>query len=215
VNGADARFPAREKRMKKTLLATLAVILLAAAYIASPFVTAWTIREAIRTGNSEYLAAKLEWPTVRETLRASLTEYAIGPATAATQNANAAKPGLWQQIKNGLSRRAVDNIVESYVTPEGLPQLFGMRQFYRENVSGEAAALAALPWHERVRSFWSRIKRAEFHSLTEFEIEMADRNNPSRHYIGLLKLRGLQWKLTELRLRTVHEAALPFAADPA
>lgn len=200
--------------MKKPLLAALTIVLLAAAYIASPFVTAWTIREAIRTGNSDYLAAKLEWPTVRETLRASLTEYAIGPATAAP-GVEVPKPGFWQRIKNGLSRRAVDNMVQSYVTPEGLPQLFGARQFYRENVSGDAAAMAALPWHERVRGFWSRIKRAEFHSPTEFEIEMADRNDPTRHYIGLLKLRGVQWKLTELRLRTIREATLLLAADPA
>jgi hypothetical protein len=202
--------------MKKPLLAALALALLAAAYIASPFVTVWTIREAIQTGNSEVLAAKLEWPTVRETLRASLTEYATGPAAAAAPGTGATmKPGFWQRIKNGFSRRAVDNIVESYVTPEGLPQLFGMRQFYRENVSGDAAADAARPWHERVKSFWSRIKRAEFHSPTEFEIEMADRNDPTRHYIGLLKLRGVQWKLAELRLRTVENAALPLVADPA
>jgi hypothetical protein len=198
--------------MKKPLLAALTIVLLAAAYIASPFVAAWTIREAIRTGDSDYLAAKLEWPTVRETLRASLTEYAIGPAA---PGAEAPKPGLWQRIKNGLSRRAVDNMVESYVTPEGLPQLFGVRQFYRENVSGDAAAVAALPWHERVRGFWSRIKRAEFHSPTEFEIEMADRNDPTRHYVGLLRLRGAQWKLTELRLRTIREATLLLVADPA
>ena len=201
--------------MKKLLLAALALVLLAAAYIASPFFAAWSIREAIRTGNSEYLAVKLEWPTVRATLRASLTEYAIGPSAAATASPDASKPGFWQRIKNGFSRRAVDNIVESYVTPEGLPQLFGMRQFYRENVSGAAAADAARPWHERVASFWSRIKRAEFHSPTEFEIEMADRNDPTRHYIGLLKLRGVEWKLTELHLRTLDEAALPRAADPA
>ncbi|MDQ8700043.1 DUF2939 domain-containing protein [Hyphomicrobium sp. LHD-15] len=201
--------------MKKLLLAALALVLLAAAYIASPFLAAWSIREAIRTGNSEYLAAKLEWPTVRATLRASLTEYAIGQTPVATAGSGAAKPGIWQRIKNGFSRRAVDNIVESYVTPEGLPQLFGMRQYYRENVSGAAAADAARPWHERVASFWSRIKRAEFHSPTEFEIEMADRNDPTRHYIGLLKLRCVEWKLTELRLRTLDEAALPLAADPA
>jgi hypothetical protein len=201
--------------MKKPLLAALTLLLLAAAYVTSPFVTAWTIREAMRTGNSAYLAAKLEWPTVRETLRASLTEYAVGPQPVAVSGSEPPKPGLWQRIKNSLSRRAVDNLVESYVTPEGLPQLFGARQFYRENISGEQAALDAMPWHERVRGFWSRIERAEFHSPTVFEIEMADRNDPTRHYVGLLKLRGLEWKLTELRLRTVSDTPLPLAADPA
>jgi hypothetical protein len=121
---------------------------------------------------------------------------------------------LWQRLKNGLRKSAVNNIVDSYVTPEGLPQLFSYRKTYRD-VSGETAALEAMPWHERVAGFWSRIKRAEFKSPAVFEIEMADRNDPTRHYVGLLELRGFEWKLTELRLRVVAEAALPLAADPA
>lgn len=194
--------------MKKLSITLAAGLVLAVGYVAYPILTVWTIREAVRTGNSAYIEAKLEWPTVRESLRESLTEYAIGPTAAAAP----VSIGLWQRIKNGLSRRAVDNLVESYVTPQGLPQLFGVRQFYRERISGEQAALDALPWHERARSFWSRIKRAEFHSPTVFEIEMADRNDPTRHYVGLLKLRGLEWKLVELRVRQV---ALPAATGAA
>jgi hypothetical protein len=189
--------------MKKPLLALVAVLALAVAYVAYPILTLWSIREAIRTGNTAYIEAKLEWPTVRESLRESLTEYAIGPTAVAAPGSSPPSMGLWQRIKTGLSRRAVDNLIASYVTPQGLPQLFGMRQFYRDNISGEQAALDAMPWHERAASFWSRIKRAEFHTPVEFEIEMADRNDPTRHYIGLLKLRGLQWKLAALRLRTV------------
>ncbi|WP_439541944.1 DUF2939 domain-containing protein [Hyphomicrobium sp.] len=195
--------------MKKLLLAAVTLATLGILYIAAPFVTVWSVREAIRSGDSAYLDAKLEWPTVRTSLRESLTEYAIGPTSVALPGQTAQQPGFWQRVKNGLSRRAVDNLVERYVTPEGLPQLFGMRQFYRENLAASTADPAALPWHERARGFWTRIKRAEFHSPAEFEIEIADRNDPTRHYIGLLKLRGIEWKLTELRLRTVSPATNP------
>lgn len=194
--------------MKKLLFTALALVTLAAAYIAAPFVTVWTVREAIRNGDSATLDAKLEWPTVRASLRESLTEYAIGPTPVALPGQPVHQPGFWQRVKNGLSRRAVDNMVESYVTPEGLPQLFGMRQLYRETLSSEAS-VATLPWHERARGFWSRIKRAVFHSPTSFEIEIADRNDPTRYYIGHLKLRGFAWKVTELRLRTVPATANP------
>jgi hypothetical protein len=189
--------------MKKVLIALAAALALAVAYVAYPIATVWTIREAMRSGNAAYIEAKLEWPTVRATLRQSLIEYAVGPTAVAAPGSPPANIGLWQRIKNGLSRRAVDNLVASYVTPEGLPQLFGVRQFYRETITGEQARLDAMPWRERAASFWSRIKRAEFHSPTEFEIEMADRNDPTRHYVGLLKLRGLEWKVVELRLRVV------------
>jgi hypothetical protein len=193
--------------MKKLCLVLAAGLALAASYVAYPFLTVWTIREAVRTGDTPTIEAKLEWTTVRVSLRQSLTEYAVGPTPVAAPGLPPVKIGIWQRIKNGLSRRAVDNLVENYVTPSGLPQLFGARQFYRENISGEQARLDAMPWHERAAGFWSRIKRAEFHSPTTFEIEMADRNDPTRHYIGLLKLRGLEWKLAELHVRKAPVAA--------
>jgi hypothetical protein len=58
-----------------------------------------------------------------------------------------------------------------------------------------------------VAGFWSRLKRAEFRSPAAFEVEMADRNDPNRHFIGLLRLRGLEWKLAALSVRTVAGAA--------
>jgi hypothetical protein len=218
--------------MRRFFYACMAMLALAATFVASPIVTAWTIREAIRTGNSTYLEGKLEWDTVRMSLRASMIETATGipepsPIAAKEVSAQTGSPrpgsrlggpeqaavepklGLWQRIKNGVSRRAVDGIVARYVTPERLSQLFTARQFYRDNISGETAALEALPWTERVAGFWQRIRRAEFHSPTVFELEMADRNDPTRHYIGLLRLRGFEWKLTELRVRLVP------ATDPA
>ncbi len=194
--------------MKSLLIAATATLFLAIAFVASPFVAAWSIREAMRTGDSAYLAEKIEWPTVRETLRGSLMEFATGPVAVASAGTANPQPGLWQRIKAGIGRHAVESMVDAYVTPEGLPQLFNVRKFYRDNISGQTAADAALPWHERARLFWSRVKRAEFHSPAAFEIELADRNDPTRHYVGLLELRGATWKLTELRVLKVREASL-------
>ena len=103
------------------------------------------------------------------------------PRTAPAQ-APEQTPSLWQRLKMSVGKRAVDGIVDSYVTPEGLPQLFGVRNAYRE-VSGEAAAHRAKPWYQRAGEFWSRLKRAEFKSPAAFEVEMADRNDsePALH----------------------------------
>lgn len=193
--------------MRRILYTVSAAFLMAVAYIATPFVTAWSIREAMQNGNSDYLERKIEWGSVRTTLRESLTQVALGAPPPGTVLAEPLpKPGFWKRVKNSLSRSAVNKIVDRYVTPEGLPQLFSVRKTYR-NVSGETAALEALPWRERLADFWSRVKRAEFKSPSVFEIEMADRNDPARHYVGLLELRGFEWKLTELRLRVVPEEA--------
>jgi Protein of unknown function (DUF2939) len=191
--------------MRKLKYATLSLIVLAALFVAYPFFTAWSIREAMQSGDSDYLERKIEWDSVRASLRQSLSEVALAPAAsgAPDQPETADKPGLWQRIKASVGKRALDGIVDNYVTPDGLPQLFGVRNAYRE-VSGEAAELRALPWYRRLADFWSRLKRAEFKTPSAFEVEMADRNDPSRHYIGLLELRGAEWKLTDLRVRMVE-----------
>src|SRR5260370_620910 len=96
----------------KPLFVMLGIVLVAATiYVGSPFVTAWGIREAVRNGNSDYLA------------------------------------------------RA-----------------------------------------------WARVKRAEFTSLTSFEIDMEDKYDPTRLYLGKLELRSVGWKLTELRVKFLTTA---------
>lgn len=187
---------------KKIPGAILALVLVATAFVASPFHAAWSIREAIQSGNAEYLAVKIEWPRVRETLRQSLNEFADPGAAAPQAELASATPrkGLWARVKSYASRKAVDSVVDNYANPEGLPQLFTYGTTVRDIVKGAPPekTLANLP--DRMREFWSRIKRAEFKSLTAFELEMQDKHTPDRRYSGLLELHGLTWKLTELRV---------------
>jgi hypothetical protein len=95
-------------------------------------------------------------------------------------------------------------MVDTYVTPEGLPKLFTMRQAYRDYVAGDADD--AIPVLERIERAWSRVKRAEFTGLTTFEIDMEDKYDPTRLFLGKLQLTGLGWKLTELRVRFLTTA---------
>lgn len=184
-----------------------ATLLLAAAYVASPFHAAWTLREAMKSGDTALLQDSIEWPRVRESLRASLSEFA-DPAVAPQLASAVPKKGLWARVKSYASRKAVDNLVNAYANAEGLPQLFSYGATYRDVVHGAPPpkTLANLP--DRMREFWSRVHRAEFKSLTVFELEMEDKHTPDRRYTGLLELQGLSWRLTELR---VHRPDTPAA----
>ncbi len=51
---------------------------------------------------------------------------------------------------------------------------------------------------DRFASFWKRLRRAVIHSPSKVVLEVEDKYNPGRSYIGTLELRGLDWKLTEL-----------------
>lgn len=203
--------------MRKAILTLLSLAALltgaAGAYVAYPLYTAWAIREAVRNGDVAYLDRKIEWASVRETLRASMHQVAFDmPDPDAGPNL---KPALWKRIKAYVGGGAVNRFIDSYVTPEGLPKLFEYRKLYRQTISNEPDE-KSLPLMTRMSNFWKRLKRAEFRSLTEFEVELADKHEPTRHHVGLLELEGFEWRLTELRMKEVasDDASLATAVLP-
>ncbi len=192
----------RRSVLRPLLRLSLVAFVLATAYIASPFVAAWNLREAVKAGNVEAVQGRVQWDSVRASLKSSLAKHPELFAEATTAGENV-KPTLWQRIKSSFGVTMVDRFIESYVTPEGLPKLFQYRQAWRENVSGDAATLAATPKLERMKDFYDRIKRAEFQSLRRVEIEVQDRKNPERRYVSTMELIDYGWKLTALRVITV------------
>ena len=199
--------------MKRILSALFMGLLLAAGYVALPFWTAFSIREAVKSGDTSYLDSKIEWASVRTTLRQSLADHALDLPDAVSASASDPEPsrGLWQRIKDYAGKRAIDTFVDRYVSADGFARLHRYRSMYREKVRGETDEPSTMSRLERIRHSWARIIRAEFHSLTEFEIEQRDRFDAARSYVGLLKLQGFTWKLTELRMRSL-DALAPLAS---
>ena len=140
---------------------------------------------------------------MRETLKPTLGRIALNMPAAETQPD--VKPGLWQRMKAYWGKGAVDRAIDSYITPEGLPQLFALRKAYRDYTGAEDEA-KTLPITERMKRAWSRVKRAEFTSLTTFEMDMADKHDENRIYLGKLELTSTGWMLKELRIKMLTTA---------
>jgi hypothetical protein len=181
-----------------TVLSFVAVI-----YVGSPFVTAWGIREAVRNGNSDYLATAIEWPSVRETLKPAIAQIALSLPDPDQDPVEGRS--LWTRLKVYWGQGMVDGLVDKYVTPDGLPQLFTLRKTYRSYVGSDNDS-NKLPITERIARAWARVKRAEFTSFTSFEIDMEDKYDASRLYLGKLELRPTGWKLTALRVKFLETA---------
>lgn len=179
-------------------------------YLASPLVTAWSIREAIRTSDAAYLDGKVDWPRVKQSLKASMADYALGPLPDGASTSEAAalpKPGLWQRIKNKLGRPVVASMVDKMVTPHGLSRLFSYGKAYREQVRGLADEAKTLSITERLKRSWERVTRAEFVTPTQFAMEMRDKADPAKRYAGILELQGLQWKLVHLEIKSTENGS--------
>ncbi len=189
--------------MKRLLLKAMIVVLAIGAYIVAPFATAWSIREAVRNGDSAYLERAIDWPGIRETLKPTLARLAFDMPDPEAQPR--VKPGLWQRFKAYWGGGVMNRAIDGYITPEGLPKLFAMRKAYRNYTSTDDEP-NTLPVTERMKRFWSRMKRAEFTSITAFEVDMADKHDPNRIYLGKLELTGRGWILRELRIKSLTTA---------
>lgn len=204
------------KRMRRLVLAGSTLVLIAVGYVASPLWTAWQIREALHRADTVYIAGKVEWDSVRSTLRQSLKRGVLDFAGVdAADGLDPSRTSLWQRLKVYAGRSAADAFVDRYVTPEGLPRLVGYRKAYRERIKGEIEpekTLANLPG--RLARFWSRVRRAEFITPFRFEVEMADRDDANRRIVSTLELKGLEWKLTELRMHRTDTIAPVAVAAP-
>ncbi len=185
--------------MSRIIAAVLLLFIAGTGYAASPFFAAWNLREAIKAGDTATIERKVVWDSVRSSLRASIS----GNAQLLPEAAEAGeriRPSVWQRVKVAFGQSMLDRFIESYVTPEGLPKLFRYRKTWNGTVKREIDDEDQGSFSERAKTFYSRMVRAEFKSLTRIEIEMSDKVAKDRRYITVMELHGTEWKLAELRI---------------
>ncbi len=192
------------QRLPRIIIISLVVVL---AYMAWPFVTALQIRDAMIRGDTITLNRKIEWESLRSSLKAS-----ISPDTAARLAADpeAPPPSLWQRVKVAVGASVTNTVIERYVTPERLPVLVGYRRMWRGTVqpaigveeppTALANTMLGGTALDRFVSFWKRLRSAIFHSPTYLEIEVADKYTPARSYRATLEFVGWEWRLTRMAI---------------
>lgn len=197
--------------MRTFVLRTLAVLtpllLLATAYVAWPIASALAIREAMREGNIEVLNARVEWDSVRASLKTSLTPETIARLA---EDPEAPKRSLWQSVKAAVAPRFADTVIDRYVTPENLPVFLGYRETYKGTIRPAlglkepptvlGGTILAGTGLDKGLSFWKRVRRAVFTSPRRVLLEVEDQYQAGRRYTGTMELRGLTWKLTALSI---------------
>lgn len=195
------------KLFKWILLPAAAATLLAVAFVAWPLHAALVIRDAMVEGDVETLSRKVEWDSVRATLKSSLTPETLARLS---QDPDAPKRGVWQSIKAAIAPRFAETAIERYVTPEHLPVFLGYREVYKGTIrpalglKEPPGVLANTPLAntglDRLASFWKRVRKAVFTSPKRLLLEVEDKYRPHRRYTATLELKGWEWKLTGLAI---------------
>jgi hypothetical protein len=191
-------------RLAKVLLAA---VFLAVLYGLWPVYTALQIREALIAGDTATLNRKVDWPSLRASLKTSLSPETVARLAA---DPNAPQPGLWERIKAVVAPAMAATVIDRYVTPQNLPLLLGYQRVYRGTLRPalglpEPRTVLAGSWLggtaiDRFVSFWARVRSAIFYSPTRFVVEVEDKYRAERRYIGTLELKGWTWMLTGLKV---------------
>jgi hypothetical protein len=192
------------QRLSRVILLVFAGLL---AYVAWPLHAAMQIRDAMVAGDVATLTRKVEWESVRRSLKASMSPEALARLEA---DPGSPQPSLWQRVKSAVAPRLAGNVIDRYVTPENLPVLLGYRRVWRGTLQPAlgreeprtvlADTMLANTAFDRFASFWQRLRRATFLSPGKLVLEVEDKYKAGRRYIGTLELVGYEWKLTALAI---------------
>lgn len=189
------------------LISGVALVLFALAFVAWPIHAALVIRDAMIEGDIETLNRKVEWDSLRASLKSSLTPETIARLSA---DPEAPKRSLWQSVKAAVAPRFADTVIDRYVTPEQLPVFLGYREIYKGSIrpalrlKEPPGPLASTPLADtridRLLGFWKRVRKAVFVTPRRLLLEVEDKYRPQRRYTGTFELKDYQWKLTGLTI---------------
>ena len=181
--------------------------LVAVLYTAWPVKDGLALRSAIRSGDSAAIDRLVDW----EPLRASLKEE-IAAELNRTLRQRGERKGrertITERVTQRFGPRVVDTLVETYVTPKGLPELVVYRDRMRELIERRRARTEGEDGEDETQRTalpTTQVRWAFFTSPSRFEITFANPKYQGRRMIAALERSGLVWRLAEVRLTSTED----------
>lgn len=172
--------PHPRRRGKFILIGAVALLLV---YLVSPYYSLWRFGETIRANDMHALAARVDFPRVRDSLKKQIRDHFIGVR-------ETKKDDLVAQLLTASGPSLLDQLIDAYVTPDGLATIIGNPAPIKNATS--LASLTSVR-RERREIDWSKARRAFFTSPRDFA---ADHEGITLHF----RFNGLGWKLREIDL---------------
>ena len=153
------------------------------ALAASPLIAAYRLHEAIERGDVPTIEEAVDWPSVRHSLKSSVSQVMIADAEARRSELGMFRR-IGYKIGDAFAPYFVDRMIAKQMTPQGFI-----------DYARQPTAAGSRP--PRVVDL---IERAAYTSLDRFEIDVRDRIDRSRRYRAVFTRKLLTWTMTEVRL---------------
>ena len=171
--------------MRRIRWLVIICIVLLLVYAASPYVAFWRFTFALRSGDTAALNARVDFPAVRQSLKAQLVAYFSPDKTGERHIKNKRLAGLVTALRPTL----VDALVDAYVTPDGLAALIADPNAVKRMRAPQSAQQS----HAFKSVDWSKVRYAFFTSPRVFVVD--------REGIKLrFRFTGFGWRLNKLDL---------------
>ena len=169
-----------------------------ALFAASPMIAAYRLHEAITKGDRTAIEASVDFRSIRYSLKSSISRVMIADAQARRAEMGFIRR-VGYRIGDAFAPYLVDRYIAKQVTPEGF--IAYMR--------------APLPAGANKQNMLRNIERAHYTGLARFEVDVRDRQDPTRRYRAVFTRSWLTWRLTEVHVLPARRtAALSAGAAP-
>ncbi|WP_298719455.1 DUF2939 domain-containing protein [uncultured Oceanisphaera sp.] len=186
--------------MRKTKYVLLLLILYAVGYVAAaPWLTAYRISDAVDQRDSVALAERVEFDSVRLSLKQQLNSRVLRELGADN------KQNPFAALGASLANIMVDGLLDTYMTPAGIERLMRgetpapgipeSRPLPPSNTNGNGSD-SGKPQAERKKLFSDA--HMGYRSLHRFVVTVTDDEGKQADFV--LSRRGLDWKLTAIVL---------------
>ena len=155
--------------------------------VSGPYRTIHAIREAVQAQDAAALSRQVDFPALRTSLKAQLSDRLVRKAGPELQSSIFAAFGL--RVANGLIEPAVD----AMVTPMGLGAIMEGRKEWAYASGGFTQPDTSAPPTDVLREVDSR-----FESPSRFTATLHDASGTDTIFV--LTRSGLNWKLSDIRL---------------
>jgi hypothetical protein len=177
----DSSSPVRPGHRGKLVAVLVGVLLF---YAASPYYSVWRFGESIRAHDLDALRARVDFETVRGSLKKQLRDHFLGALN------EKQKERLTEFFRTSVND-PLDQLIDAYITPEGLAALIA-----NPGPVKNATSISTLPGLDRgaKQIDWSKFRNAFFTGPGDFAVDHED-----------IKLRfrfnGAGWKLHAIDLQ--------------
>lgn len=133
---ARSRGTPLSKLLKVRSFGTIGVIAIAAFYVAWPLYAGYEIRSSLDAGDAARLSSKVDFPSVRVSLRPAVAKQVEEIVAAQIKKAGSAGALISEQLKDTLMPRVVDGVLATLVTPEMLIRIHASGRTLKEALQG-------------------------------------------------------------------------------